>query len=76
VKCSTCGDKDTVIGEKVERSEKCSVHPVGQERKYHSGIGMESWNDQCLGPRRGGLESLIWREWQELSIRRQCRKRK
>jgi len=38
---------------------KFSIHPIGQERRCHSGIGVESWNGQGLGPRRGGLESLI-----------------
>jgi len=38
---------------------KFSVHPVGQERRCHGGIVVEKWNELCLGPRRGGLESLI-----------------
>jgi len=58
------------------RKERFSIYLVGQERKCCGEIGMESWNGQCLGPRRGGLESLIQRKWQELSIRRQCRRRK
>jgi len=41
------------------KREKFSVCLVGQERKHHGGIGVETWNGQCLGPRRGGLESLI-----------------
>jgi len=56
------------------RKEKLSVHLVEQKGKYHGGIGMGSQNDQCLGPRKGGLESLIWRKWQKLSIRRQYRR--
>ena len=52
------------------RKGKFSVHPIGQERKCCGEIGVEGWNRQCLGPRRGGLESLIQGEWQELSIRR------
>ena len=36
-----------------------SVHHVGQERRCHGGTGAEGWNEQCLGPRREGLESLI-----------------
>ena len=56
--------------------KRFSVHLAEQERKYHSEIGVESWNGQCLGPRRGELESLIWGELQELSIRRQCREGK
>jgi len=62
----------------VERNKKgkFSVCHVEQERKCCGGIRVERWNRQCLGPRRGGLESLIQREWQELSIRRQCRKGK
>jgi len=56
------------------RKKKFAVHSVGQERKCHGRIGVESWNKQCLGPRRGGLESLIQGEWQELSIRKQYKK--
>ena len=41
------------------RKRKFSVHHAGQERKCHGRIGAERWNGQCLGPRRGGLESLI-----------------
>jgi len=41
------------------RKGRFSVHLVGQERKHCGGIRVESWNSQCLGPRRGGLESLI-----------------
>ena len=44
------------------RKERCSVCPVGQERKCHDGIGEESWNSKYLRPRRGELESLIQRE--------------
>jgi len=44
------------------KKEKCSVCPVGQERKCCGGTGEESWNGQCLGPRGRGLESLIHRE--------------
>ena len=57
------------------RKGKSSVHLVGQERKHRGRIGEENWNGQCLGPRRGGLESLIQEEWQKLSIRRQCRRK-
>ena len=41
------------------RKRKFFVHPVEQEKKHHGGIGEENWNRQCLGPRRGRLESLI-----------------
>jgi len=58
------------------RKKRFSICPVGQKRMCHGGTGVESWNGQCLGPRRGGLESLIQEEWQELSIRKECRKGK
>ena len=58
------------------KERRFSVHHVGQERRRHDGTGAEGWNRQCLGPRKGGLESLIRGEWQKLSIRRQCRKGK
>jgi len=51
------------------QKEKFSVHHIGQERKHLSGTGEKRWKDQCLGPRKGGLESLIQRKWQELSIK-------
>jgi len=44
------------------RKGKFSVHLVGQERKHCGGIGAGIWNNQCLGPKGRGLESLIWRK--------------
>jgi len=41
------------------RKRKFYVCLVGQERKRCGGIRVEKWNGQYLGPRRGGLESLI-----------------
>jgi len=58
------------------RKGRFSVYLVGQRRKYCGETGVEDWNGQCLRPRREGLESLIQEKWQELSIRRQCRRRK
>ena len=40
------------------KKEKYSVHSIEQEVKCCGRIGVEGWNGQCLGPRRGGLESL------------------
>jgi len=47
------------------KKKKFSIHLVGQERKHHGEIGMEHWNGQGLGPRRGGLEPLIQGECQD-----------
>jgi len=41
------------------KKKRFSVHPIGQEGKRHGKIGVENWNRQYLGPRRGGLKSLI-----------------
>ena len=38
---------------------KYFAHLAGQTRKCCGGIGVEDWNGQCLGPRKGRLESLI-----------------
>jgi len=78
MKCSTCGGKNAVVRGKVERNEKGEVFCLScrMGKKHHGGIGEENWNEQYLGPRREGLESLIQGEWQELSIRRQCTRKK
>jgi len=52
------------------KKERFFAHSVEQGRKHHSGIGVEKWNRQYLGPRRERLESLIQREWQKLLIKR------
>ena len=53
------------------RKKRFSVHLVRQKRKCCGGIEEENWNRQYLGPRKGGLESLIREKWQKMSIRRQ-----
>ena len=57
------------------RKGKFSVYSVGRERKCRGGTEEEDWNRRCLGPKRLGLESLIQGEWQELSIKRQCKRK-
>jgi len=46
---------------------KFSVCSAGQKRKCCGEIGAGGWNDQCLGPRGRGLESLIQRRGREKS---------
>jgi len=60
VVCSTCDIRD-VVKERVKRNEKgeifCLPCRTGKKTLWWNWGGR--WNGQCLGPRRGGLESLI-----------------